>query len=171
MKPTWCTFHSVLLRIKVFYMFRALLAHPQEAPHKQHLVYYVCIMLVGCTTIAVTCSSSGGATQTAFGILRAYNVSWLWHDCSGLVNPQEVLHQMPFVQLLLRINKSTAIVAQPTDVIRTQYTKCCLCSTSWGWASPLQSWHSQLTYARNIPIAVCVAPKDEQVMLETCRGL
>jgi hypothetical protein len=34
-------------------MFRALLAHPQEVP-----------------------------TQTAFGILRAYNLSWLWHNCS-----------------------------------------------------------------------------------------
>jgi hypothetical protein len=28
---------------------------------------------------SITCSSSGGATQTAFGIVRAYNVSWLWH--------------------------------------------------------------------------------------------
>jgi hypothetical protein len=37
----------------------------------------------------------------------------------------------------------------------------------------LQPCHSQLTlYARNIPNAVCVAPPDdEQVKLETCRGL
>jgi hypothetical protein len=28
-----------LLRIKGFYMFRALLAHPQEAMHKRHFVY------------------------------------------------------------------------------------------------------------------------------------
>jgi hypothetical protein len=28
-----------LLRIKGLYMFRALLAHPQEVPHKQHLIY------------------------------------------------------------------------------------------------------------------------------------
>jgi hypothetical protein len=35
----------------------------------------------------------------------------------------------------------------------------------------LQSWHSQLTYARNIPSAVCSEPpEDEQVRLETCRG-
>jgi hypothetical protein len=45
-------------------------------------------MSVGCGTVAVihvsniTCSSSGGAAQTAFGILRAYDVSWLWHCCS-----------------------------------------------------------------------------------------
>jgi hypothetical protein len=55
--------------------------------------------------------SSGRATQTALGILRACNVSWLH-----------------------------------------------------------QSWRSQLK-TRNIPIAVCAAPpEDEQVMLETCRG-
>jgi hypothetical protein len=53
-------------------MFRALLAHPQEALHK-----------------------------TVLGILRAYNVSWLWHGCS-----------------------ETVIVPQPTEIIRTQYTKC-----------------------------------------------
>jgi hypothetical protein len=68
-------------------MFRALLAHPQEASHRRHLVYCVRIMSVGCGTVAVnenqgplhvssiTFSSSGGAEQTAFCILRAYNVS------------------------------------------------------------------------------------------------
>jgi hypothetical protein len=35
-----------LLRIKVLYIFRALLAHPQEAVHKRHLVYCVRVMLV-----------------------------------------------------------------------------------------------------------------------------
>jgi hypothetical protein len=34
-------------------MFRALLAHPQEALHKRHLVYCVRIMSVGCDTVAV----------------------------------------------------------------------------------------------------------------------
>jgi hypothetical protein len=42
---------------------------------------------------SITCSASGGTTQTALGILRAW-VSWLCHDC-------------------------IAIVAQPTDVIGT----------------------------------------------------
>jgi hypothetical protein len=42
-----------LLRIKVLYMFRALLAHPQEALHKRHLVYCVSVMSVGCTKIGV----------------------------------------------------------------------------------------------------------------------
>jgi hypothetical protein len=29
----------------------------------------------------------------------------------------------------------TTSVPRPTDIIRTKYTKCCLCSDSWGWAS------------------------------------
>jgi hypothetical protein len=37
-----------LLRIKGLFMFRALLAHPQEALHKRHLVYCVRVMSVGC---------------------------------------------------------------------------------------------------------------------------
>jgi hypothetical protein len=43
-----------LLRIKDLYMFRALLAHPQEALHKRNLVYCVRIMSVGCGTVAVS---------------------------------------------------------------------------------------------------------------------
>jgi hypothetical protein len=31
---------------------------------------------------SITCSSSGGTAQTAFGMLRTYNVRWLWHGCS-----------------------------------------------------------------------------------------
>jgi hypothetical protein len=34
-------------------MFRTLLAHPQEALHKEHLVYCMRIMSVGCGTVAV----------------------------------------------------------------------------------------------------------------------
>jgi hypothetical protein len=38
-------------------------------------------------------------------------------------------------------------------------------------AVTLQSWHIQLTYARNIPGAVCVAPpEDKQVKLATRRN-
>jgi hypothetical protein len=35
-----------LLRSKGLYMFRALVAHPQEALHKWHLVYGVCMCYV-----------------------------------------------------------------------------------------------------------------------------
>jgi hypothetical protein len=42
-----------LLRVKGLYMFRALLPHRQEVPHKRHLVYSVRVMSVGCGTVAV----------------------------------------------------------------------------------------------------------------------
>jgi hypothetical protein len=42
-----------LLRIKGLYMFRALLAHPQEALHKRQFLYCMLIMSVGCGTVAV----------------------------------------------------------------------------------------------------------------------
>jgi hypothetical protein len=52
-----------LLRIKGLYMLRALIAHPQEALQKRHLVYCVRVMSVGCTRIKVEmqswCSTSG----------------------------------------------------------------------------------------------------------------
>jgi hypothetical protein len=46
-------FSFSLLRIKGLYMFRALLAHPQEALHKRHLLYCVRVMSVGCATTVV----------------------------------------------------------------------------------------------------------------------
>jgi hypothetical protein len=55
-EPTWCNFHSVYLKIKGLYRFRALLAHPQEALHKRHLVYYV-RMSAGCATVVVKLQS------------------------------------------------------------------------------------------------------------------
>jgi cytochrome b561 len=42
-----------VLRIKGFYMFRALLTHPQEVLNKWHLVYGVRVMSVGCTRVGV----------------------------------------------------------------------------------------------------------------------
>jgi hypothetical protein len=52
-----------LLRIKGLYMFRTLLAHPQEAMQKRHFVYCV-RMSFGCGTVAVQLAhlSVGGGT-------------------------------------------------------------------------------------------------------------
>jgi hypothetical protein len=44
-------FLFILLRINGLYMFRALLAHPQDALHKRHLVYCVRVMSVDCTRV------------------------------------------------------------------------------------------------------------------------
>jgi hypothetical protein len=42
-----------LLRIEGLYMCQALLAHAQEALHKQHLAYCVCVTSLGCTRIGL----------------------------------------------------------------------------------------------------------------------
>jgi hypothetical protein len=88
-----------LLRIMDLYMFRALLAHPQEALH--HDTWYT-----ACVLWQLAAPGLGGASQTALGIWRTCYVSWLHQDWeySNLV--------------------------QPTDITRTQYTKCHLLSTS-----------------------------------------
>jgi hypothetical protein len=72
-----------LLRIKDLYMFPALLAHPQEALRKQHLVYCVRIMSVGCGTVVVKLQPCH--SQPA---LYASNI-----------------YIMPFVNRLLRMSK------------------------------------------------------------------
>jgi hypothetical protein len=53
-----------LLRIKGLYMFRALLADPQEPMHKGHLVYCVRVMSAGCTRTAVERQFQNGALIT-----------------------------------------------------------------------------------------------------------
>jgi hypothetical protein len=108
-----------LLRIKSLYTFRALFSHPQEALHKRHLVYCVRVMSVGCAK-TVLLAHPQEELQTALGILRACNVSWLCHDCG-----------------------ETVIVAQPTDITRTQYTKSRLCRTSWGCSKHVEAFDSQ----------------------------
>jgi hypothetical protein len=51
-----------LLGIKDFYMFRALLAHPQEVPHKRHLEYCARVMSVGFTSTGDELQSAGALT-------------------------------------------------------------------------------------------------------------
>jgi hypothetical protein len=88
-----------LLRIKGLFMFRTLLAHPQEVLHMHNLVYCTRVIFVGCTRIEV----------------RVHQ-DWSW----------------------------TSILVQPTDITRTQYTQCRLCSTSWGWASYVRNMYRPL---------------------------
>jgi hypothetical protein len=40
------------------------------------------LRIKGLYVSSITCSSSEDAAQTSCGILRAYNVSWLWRGCS-----------------------------------------------------------------------------------------
>jgi hypothetical protein len=72
-----------LLRTENLYMFRALLAHPQEELHSG--TWYIACVL---------CQ------------LAIPGLEW-----------------------------NTPVLVQPTDITRTQYTNCPLCSASWRWAS------------------------------------
>jgi hypothetical protein len=62
-KTNMMNFLFSVLRIKGLYMFQALLADPQEALHKWHLVYCMCVMSVGCTRIAVEHHSNSSAAN------------------------------------------------------------------------------------------------------------
>jgi hypothetical protein len=66
-----------LLRIKGLYMFRALLAHLQEAVHKRHLVYCVHVMSVGCTRIGVELQS-WCSQYKQYTKCRLCSASWRW---------------------------------------------------------------------------------------------
>jgi hypothetical protein len=60
-----------------------------------------------------------------------------------------------------------ALPAHPQEALNKRHLVYCVSIKSVGCGTVAIS----LTYARNIPNSVCVAPpEDEQVMLETCRG-
>jgi hypothetical protein len=91
-------------------------------------------------------------------------------------NETNVMH---FSFNLLRIKASTFFehyITHPQEALNKRRLVYCIRIMSVGCvtiATLLQTCHSELTlYQRTIPNAVCVAPaEDEQVMLETCRGL
>jgi hypothetical protein len=59
-----------LLRIKALCMFRSLLAHLQEAPHKRHLVYCVRIMSVGCGRLQFHCNRAIDQVPFVYRLLK-----------------------------------------------------------------------------------------------------
>jgi hypothetical protein len=77
-----------------------------------------------------------------FSLLR---IKGLYMFRALLVHPQEALHKrhLYIVCVLCQLAAPglecnwclRAILEQPTDITRKQYTKCHLCNSSWGWAS------------------------------------
>jgi hypothetical protein len=54
-----------------------------------------------------TYSFSGFAAQTALGILHAFNVSWLCHDCTAIVaQPTNILYDLYSLPIIVRVIKS-----------------------------------------------------------------
>jgi hypothetical protein len=62
-----------------------------------------------------------------------------------LAHPQEVLNKRHLVYWVLHQDWSkSSILVQPTDITRTQCTKCRLWIASWGWASNAQNMYRPL---------------------------
>jgi hypothetical protein len=66
-----CNGVALPLRMKGFYMFRALLAHLQEALHKRHSVYCVCVMSIGSTRIGMELVQPTDISRTQYIIPSA----------------------------------------------------------------------------------------------------
>jgi hypothetical protein len=91
------------------YMFRALLAHPQEVLHKQHLVYCISIISVGCVTVAVKqCHSQltlyARIIPNVFCVAPTEDKQVMLETCRGLDVQQTdwKVHHVGFVILILR---------------------------------------------------------------------
>jgi hypothetical protein len=139
-----------LLRIKGLYMFRALLAHPQEALHKRHLVlfnvhtvhirrirrknqqYALIVPLLYFYVLASTCFGSSlpssGSLLDPPELLENTNWRLVYHITCG------------YVACVPDCRGSVCCVSQLSAyalswITRMQYTKCRLWSASWGWAS------------------------------------
>jgi hypothetical protein len=66
------------LRIKGLYMFRALLAHPQKALHKWHLVYCLRIRSAGFGTVACCNRATTDIIRTQYTKFSLCSASWGW---------------------------------------------------------------------------------------------
>jgi hypothetical protein len=64
----------LLLRIKSLYMFRKLLAHPQETLHKRQLVYWMRVMSVSCTSSTPFLVQPTDITRTQYTKKLTYKV-------------------------------------------------------------------------------------------------
>jgi hypothetical protein len=78
-----------------------------------------------------------------FSLLR---IKGLYMFRALLAHPQGSLHKGHLVYCVRVMSVSCTIieVEQPTDITRTQYTKCRLYSTSWGWASDIRNIYRSL---------------------------
>jgi hypothetical protein len=129
-----------LLRIKGLYMFRALLAHPQEALGKWHLVYCVCIMSVGC-----------GTTWCNFHSINWMKIASHWFHYTDIL-------WCTFSKTLSVIKITVTLYVTPCSLVEQQQcfrkTSCVYDGTRWRPQAPLltslnmRSLRSQKTVCR-----------------------
>jgi hypothetical protein len=134
-------FSFSLLRIKDLYMFRALLTHPQEAPHKRRLVYCV-RMSVGCGTVAVSLQSCHSQlTLYARNIPNAVCVT-------PLEGEQVMLETCRCPWFSIHWTKSASRWFHYTDIWKIFYQKCLLQAL---WNIKFQKLISCYFYLDQIP--------------------
>jgi hypothetical protein len=76
-----------LLRIMGLYMFRVLLAHPQEMQYNRHLVYCVRVISVGCTRIRWNLKNSELKNSSTLTLARSVTVyNWPRGELSYLAS-------------------------------------------------------------------------------------
>jgi hypothetical protein len=85
----WCTILFNLSRIKDLYMFWALLAHPQEVLHKQHLVYCVLHQLAVPVLVQPT-----DITSTQYTKCHFCSISWGWASNARNIKKSLILNKL-----------------------------------------------------------------------------
>jgi hypothetical protein len=88
-----------LLIIKGLYMSRALLAHLQEALRKQHLLYCMCVMSVGCTRNGVELAlpvlvQLFDITHTQYTKCSLCSASWRWASIARDMKRSLILNKL-----------------------------------------------------------------------------
>jgi hypothetical protein len=156
-------------------MFRTIFTHPQEALQTALGIVrgYVSWLCHDCRRLHVSnisCSSSGGAPQTALGIVIAYNVSWLCHDCRRLhvsnitCSSSGGATQTAFGTLIAR-----AIMAQPTNILFL-----CVKTVTWTHGTPLWGTDGNSNieilqrYQNNVLQATVNAPRYIVYLTKSC---
>jgi hypothetical protein len=85
-------------------------------------------MLVNGKQTTIQCSETK-VMQFVFNLLR---IKGMYMLRALLVHLQEALHKRHLVHCVrvMSVDCTTSILVQPTDITRTQYTKCRLCNAS-----------------------------------------
>jgi hypothetical protein len=108
-----------LLLIKGLYMFRALLAHPQEVLHKQHFVY--------CVPVTI---------RTQYTKCRLWSASWEWASNARIMYRPLILNKLnkkciTFVALywytMMHVQQNIKFVLETLKwrIRQSAVTKCC----------------------------------------------
>jgi hypothetical protein len=134
-------FSFSLLRIKSLKMFRALLAHPQEAFHKRRLVYCVRVTSVDwqfyCnrgtakgahTRTSLTCESASGSLTREPGSDVFYHTRMSGFRLVSLHTRTSLTHWNPSPAVLA--SQTRTCMGAFSNLTRMQYTKCRLFSVS-----------------------------------------